>query len=346
MRKHSNAFDLIRLVAASMVLWSHQSAVMGLSEPGIGLFRATLGGLGVLIFFIVSGYLNTLSVIRHHAVHAFLISRGLRIYPALVVCVVFTVLLGACVAPDLRPYLDYQLLSFIGKNVTLFTGTKAGVSQAVFAGNAMPNALNGSLWTLTYEVKMYVVLALCFVALRYKPVAAVLVSGFGLIVIGFSALDTFWLQFSALFVAGSFVAAAQKLKNLAWAIAAVLLLSCLFAALGRSFFALYLVLTAAVIALGSIKLPAWLRPPLDLSYAIYLYAFPVQQLSAMLTKNFWIGLAFAATITVALALLSALLVEQPAQRWKLALGQRDTAAPAPRLAADDVITAPTEAGTV
>jgi peptidoglycan/LPS O-acetylase OafA/YrhL len=346
MRKHSNAFDLIRLVAASMVLWSHQHAVMGLSDPDAGLFHVIHGGYGVFIFFVVSGYLNTLSVIRHHSVPAFLISRGLRIYPALVVCIGFTVLVGACVAPDLRTYLDFKLLSFIGKDVTLFTGTKAGVSQPVFTGNVMPNALNGSVWTLTYEVKMYVVLALCLVALRYKPAAAIFVSGFGLIVIGFSALDTFWLQFSALFIAGSFVAAAQKLKNLAWPIVGMLLLSCLFAALGRSVFALYLVLTAAVITFGSIRLPTWLRPPLDLSYAIYLYAFPVQQLSAMLTKNFWIGLAFTATITVALALLSALLVEQPAQRWKLALGRRSTAAPAPRLAADDVIAASTEAETV
>jgi peptidoglycan/LPS O-acetylase OafA/YrhL len=324
MRRHTNAFDLIRLVAAGMVLWSHQHALMNVPEAPIAFLGVDFGGLGVLMFFSISGYLNTLSVDRHRSAVAFLASRGLRIYPGLIVCVLFTVLVGACVAPDLGAYLDFKLLSFIGKDMTLFTGVKAGVSKAVFVGNAMPDALNGSLWTLPYEVKMYVVLALCFVVFRYHAVAALVASAIGPIAIGFSALDTFWLQFSALFIAGSLIAAIQKLKNLHWAVIAVLVLATLFAVLGRHLFAWYLLLTATVVVLGSLKLPRWLRPPLDLSYGIYLYAFPIQQVGAMLTKNFWTALAFSAAIVVLLALLSALFVEQPAQRLKF--GRRDRGA--------------------
>jgi hypothetical protein len=36
----------------------------------------------------------------------------------------------------------------------------------------------------------------------------------------------------------------------------------------------------------------WLQSPLDLSYGVHLYAFPVQQVSAMLFTNFWLVLAF------------------------------------------------------
>lgn len=322
MRQHSNAFDLIRLIAASMVLWSHQLALMDLPEHGATPFRVSFGGLGVLIFFVVSGYLNTLSVIRHRSMREFLVSRGLRIYPALVVCVAFTVLLGACVAPDLKTYLDYTLLSFVGKNITLFTGVKAGVSHAVFASSTMPNALNGSLWTLPYEVKMYVILAISFVAMRYNPAVALFVSASGLLALGFSAHDNFWLDFGALFVAGSFTAAVQQLKGLGLAIATLLALAGVFAVVGQDLFALYLLLAAAVIACGRIRLPSWMRPPLDLSYAIYLYAFPIQQLSVSMTKNFWLGLLFSAVVTFVLALLSALLVEQPAQKLKFALRRR------------------------
>lgn len=325
MRQHTNAFDLIRLAAASMVLWSHQLTLMGIPQIEVAVLRESLGGIGVLIFFVISGHLNTLSVIRRRSMLEFISSRGLRIYPALIVCVVFTVLLGACVAPDLRVYLDSKLLSFIGKDITLFIGVKAGVSHAVFAGNVMPNALNGSLWTLPYEVKMYVVLALCFAAFRYNPVAASLVAACAVLALGFTPLDTFWLHFSFLFVAGCFVAAMQKLQKAVIAIAAVLLLACAFAAAGRELSACYLLLAAAVIAFGSLRLPIWLRPPLDLSYAIYLYAFPVQQLSAMLTKNFWLGLLFSAVVTFALALLSALFVERRAQEFKFALRQRSAA---------------------
>ena len=325
MRRHTNAFDLIRLAAATMVLWSHQLALMGLPETGIGVLRESLGGVGVLIFFVISGYLNTLSAVRHRSVREFLTSRGLRIYPALTVCVAFTVLLGACVTPDLPSYFDYKLLSFIGKDTTLFTGVKAGVSHAVFAGNIMPNALNGSLWTLPYEVKMYVGLAICFVVLRYSPVVAALVAGCGALALSFTALDTFWLHFSFLFVIGSFVAAMQTLEKTRIAVIAVVLLAILFAIVGRELPACYLLLAAAVIVLGSAQLPPWLRPRLDLSYAVYLYAFPVQQLSAMLTKNFWLGLLFSAVATFALAAASALFVEQPAQKFKLSLTKQNSA---------------------
>lgn len=325
MRRHTNAFDLIRLAAASMVLWSHQLALMGLPETGVSVLRESLGGVGVLIFFVISGYLNTLSVIRHRSAQEFLTSRALRIYPALIVCVVFTVLLGACVAPDLQSYFDYKLLSFIGKDITLFNGVKAGVSHAVFAGNVMPNALNGSLWTLPYEAKMYVGLAICFVALRYNPVVAALIAGCGVLALGLTALDTFWLHFSFLFVAGSFVAAMQTLQKARIAIIAAAALAFVFAISGRELSAWYLLLATAVISLGSAQLPAWLRPRLDLSYAVYLYAFPVQQLSAMLTKNFWLGLLFSVAVTFALAVASARFVEQPAQKYKFSLTNRSSA---------------------
>lgn len=314
MRRHNNAFDLLRLIGASLVLWSHQHALLGLPEPAVGVLRTTFGGLGVAIFFIISGYLNTLSVGRHRSMLAFLLSRAVRIYPALIVCVGFTVLLGAFMAPDLKTYLDFKLLSFIAKDVTLFTGTKAGVAQPVFPGNVMPNALNGSLWTLPYEVKLYVVLAVCFVVLRYNPVAALVVSGCGVLAMGFTALDSLWTQFAALFIVGCFAGAVQKVKNISVAAAVLVGLGGLFVLIGRELFAYYLLLGAAIVTLGSVMLPAGLRPPLDLSYAIYLYAFPVQQLGAHLTKNFWLSLLFSAIVTILLASLSALFVEQPAQR--------------------------------
>lgn len=327
MRKHANAFDLIRLIAASMVLWSHQLALAGLPEYGVRPFRVSFGGFGVLIFFVVSGYLNTHSVIRHQSIREFLVNRGLRIYPALVVCVAFTVLLGACVAPDLKAYVDHQLLSFVGKDITLFTGVKAGVSHAVFASSTLPNALNGSLWTLPYEVKMYVILAISFLAMRYSPATALVVLACGLLALGFSALDSsYWLGFGAAFVIGSFIAALERLKGLGLPIAALLALSGVFAVIGRESFALYLLLGVAVVACGCIKLPSWLRPPLDLSYAIYLYAFPIQQLSVSTTKNFWLGLFFSAIITFVLALLSALLVERPAQKYNFILRRRSSRA--------------------
>lgn len=52
--RHNN-FDFLRLIAASMVLISHQFALTNHPEPSIAC--QSLGGLGILIFFSISGYL-------------------------------------------------------------------------------------------------------------------------------------------------------------------------------------------------------------------------------------------------------------------------------------------------
>ena len=51
-----NNFDLLRLLAAWAVLVSHSFALLGRPEP-LHQFGTTLGNVGVLIFFAVSGLL-------------------------------------------------------------------------------------------------------------------------------------------------------------------------------------------------------------------------------------------------------------------------------------------------
>ena len=324
LRTHTNAFDLIWLVAAGLVLWSHQYALLGLHEPFVDVLGASFGGLGVYMFFAVSGYLNTESVAEHRSVPVFLFNRALRIsYPALAVCVVFTVVLGFFAATDRDAYLSVKLLSYIAKNVTLFSGVKMGV-PGVFESNAFPEALNGSLWTLPYEVKMYVVLALCLAATRYNSALPIMVFAGACVItiLGTAGLlpalprDNFWVVFSTLFLAGSAVAGAKALAGLPVAIGGLAAVALAFAGIGEQILAWQLLLTAIVIAVGCIRMPKQLRLPLDLSYGIYLYAFPIQQLSATLFADFWPALVFSAVITFALALLSALFVERYALRLK------------------------------
>ena len=320
LRQHENAFDLIRLVAASLVLWSHQHALMGLSQPSIAVLHSSLGGLGLYIFFALSGYLNTQSLAHHRSVQVFLLNRALRIYPALAVCVVFTVILGFFVATNRHAYLSPKLVSYIAKNMTLFSGVKMGV-PGVFEASAYPQALNGSLWTLPYEVKMYVALALCLAATRYNLAVPIIVFAGAAVMTGVGILPTlpevsFWITFSTLFFAGSVVAATQVFVGLPLAISVLVVVASVFAGLGQHLLTWELLLTAIVIAIGSLRLPKWLRPPLDLSYGVYLYAFPVQQLSALLFADFWSALAFSAVITFALALMSALFIERHALRLK------------------------------
>src|SRR4051794_16276411 len=53
---HRNNFDGLRLIGALMVLVSHQFALSGRTEPHV-VGQVSLGALGVLIFFSISGFL-------------------------------------------------------------------------------------------------------------------------------------------------------------------------------------------------------------------------------------------------------------------------------------------------
>lgn len=57
--EHANSFHFLRLLGALLVLFSHSFALTGHSEPKFG--ELSLGGIGLWIFFIISGYLVTLS---------------------------------------------------------------------------------------------------------------------------------------------------------------------------------------------------------------------------------------------------------------------------------------------
>jgi peptidoglycan/LPS O-acetylase OafA/YrhL len=72
----------------------------------------------------------------------------------------------------------------------------------------------------------------------------------------------------------------------------------------------------AVVTLGHARLPSLIRPSHDISYGLYLYAFPCQQIAAGITTAFWPSLAIAAALALALACLSCILIEQPALKLK------------------------------
>ncbi|MFS8138242.1 MAG: acyltransferase family protein, partial [Thermomonas sp.] len=84
-----NNFNVMRLVAAWLVIYGHAWAITGRSGQDLlaSLTRFRFAGaIAVDMFFVVSGFLIAASLQRN-SVRGYLISRGLRIVPALVVCV-------------------------------------------------------------------------------------------------------------------------------------------------------------------------------------------------------------------------------------------------------------------
>jgi peptidoglycan/LPS O-acetylase OafA/YrhL len=183
-----------------------------------------------------------------------------------------------------------------------------------------PNAVNGSLWTLPYEIKMYACLAIIGSALRYLHarfawrIVKLAFLAIALAALAASLLNHFQPFASPEFVrlfcmfflgVGYYVYRERIDLSSRWflALAVVLLLS---AANHDAFFVVYsltlpyLVFYLAYVPSGIIRR---FNRAGDYSYGIYIYAFPVQQSVAHLIPGVsvttMIAAAFAATFVLA-----------------------------------------------
>ena len=163
-----NGFDALRFLAATCVLVGHSWPLTGRKpEPFPGGWD-TLGGIGVGIFFVISGFLVAASRERSATVGSFLNKRALRILPGFtLVCLLSVFLLGpALTTLPLADYFDHSQTRIYFANLTMFDVQLA--LPGVFADNVYPHAVNGSTWTLPIECFMYLLLALGGLLLRYR----------------------------------------------------------------------------------------------------------------------------------------------------------------------------------
>lgn len=176
-----NNFDLIRFVAASLVIFSHSYAVT--SSGGDPLSNRTgfitFGALAVEIFFVASGFLVSRSLILRNDPLSFLLARALRIFPGLAVCCLVTAFVVGPLFTTLpvREYFsNQQTWSYLFGNASLLSLQWS--LPGVFSNHALPNVVNGSLWTLPTEFKMYVFLFCAGIAIWLaRTKGALLVGG-------------------------------------------------------------------------------------------------------------------------------------------------------------------------
>jgi peptidoglycan/LPS O-acetylase OafA/YrhL len=155
---HTNNTKILRLVGAIFVILFHSFALTGnlVSEPLYKLLPSTnFGLLGVQIFFVLSGFLVTQSWVRKPVVRRFVAARLLRIYPALVMATIFSVFVASIASSlPLHEFLFHQdTLHYLWKTSLGYDVT--GTLPQAFQKNVFPNAVNGSLWTLPWELKLY-----------------------------------------------------------------------------------------------------------------------------------------------------------------------------------------------
>jgi peptidoglycan/LPS O-acetylase OafA/YrhL len=336
LESRDNNFDVLRLVAATLVLVSHSYPLTGREEPFRALTGVTLGEVGVVMFFAMSGFLIAKSWSDEPEPRRYFRKRALRLLPALVVAVAFTTLVigPLFTSLSLSDYLTDAETWFYLVRASLLV-TIAGQLPGVFTDNVYPEAVNGSLWTLPLEAGCYVMVAvLGVVGLLHRR--AVLGAAAAVVLLAITPLSplstsvtvtaggnfTSALELIGAFLVGALLYSLRSRLRLSWVVPAALgLVWMLSWNSGWSTVTTVLALATTVIVFA-FRTPASLRrltAPGDVSYGIYVYAFPVQQSVAAL----WgpglrpgVMLAIALPVTYALALLSWRLIERPALRRK------------------------------
>lgn len=155
--------DLLRGIAALVVALHHatyyftprmRAGMVDWFDPGL---------YGVLVFFLVSGYIVPASLERHGHVRGFWIGRLTRIYPLLAVVCAVTLLPFLLGVRGLRAGLEaYEPMTAVLAHLTML--------QDVLG---VPNMIN-VLWTLSYEMLFYLLVVALFVTgvhRRSAPIA-------------------------------------------------------------------------------------------------------------------------------------------------------------------------------
>ena len=272
----ANNFDGLRLIAAMAVLLAHMAALGG--EQDWIVQGHTWGEIGVFVFFAISGFLVMRSWRSDPDIGRFLARRFLRIAPALVVASVSTYLL--VLALGLQGFPDNPR-----------------------------HSLNGSLWTIEFEVYCYLILV-CLAMASKSP---------ALIAVGLCALakplglSGYLIEFAPFFAVGMLLAEYQLVRRWSWALVALGIASLPYGTSAP----LALIITPVVVAVGTRSWPVlWAAGRYgDLSYGVYIYAFPVQQIVVGYMgaqTPYWTLLAFTIPVVLALAWLSWHFVEAPA----------------------------------
>jgi len=336
--EHYPVFDVLRIFAGLMVIYSHSFVLVGEGEPevaSLGQYHITVGHGGVVVFFVLSGFLVTQSWLRQARAPSYSIKRFARIWPGYAMVIVLSALVLGPIVTNLA-LADY----FTAKQTWVYIGRTLIMSPVQFdlpgVFTSQPNpAVNGSLWTLPYEVLAYVaLLVLGAMGLAKKPMVFLGLTVVVLLAVrvaiqtrtidldvaanGINVLAA--LNLGAWFLTGACLYLFRE--TLRWttpiAVGAIVV-----AAVGFVLDESLLVIPTVSYLLIYVGTRNWafvdvVRRPGDPSYGIYLYGFPIQQTliwSGIVGRSPWAVLALASPIAIAVGYLSWHVVERPSMRW-------------------------------
>jgi peptidoglycan/LPS O-acetylase OafA/YrhL len=332
-----NNFNFLRLLFAVFVLVTHSYKLSGslvLDDlHSLSSGQIYFSYIGLYGLFALSGYLIYQSLERSKHLYLFYWKRILRIFPALCIVLVLTILLGAIVFEgNAFDYFQSSAMHRYFLNNVFLLKTEYDI-PGIFESNPVPRMINGSLWSIPYEVMMYLSLSVLFYfSNRLKKVLVTT------LFIGIVVAQLFWaktashyipflngayfLELAVYFYAGAMLAAwrIETIKKMSPIILVCLGLTLLTMVSITFYLSKFILLPLLVIAFG---LSFWKSVSSrvikigDLSYGVYLYAFPIQQtLMYYFNLNVYSLMLVSLVLSMLFAYGSWHLIEKKAMLWK------------------------------
>lgn len=337
---HNNNFDFLRLIFALFVIVTHSYPLTGI-ENCDAICQITSGQMhfsyiGIKGFFIISGYLIFQSLDRSKGIADYYWKRILRLFPALIVVLLLTILFAPLVYEnrEVSYWNNDTVWSYFYNNLSLYRMQYA--IDGVFKDNPYGPAINGSLWSICYEFSMYVMLSGLFLFRNHDKVVKVLVvmlfTLFLILVVFFEEklqrnifyMDvSLFLNLGLFFFAGVILSVFKYEKNKNSTLINLIALGIVvLSVVTQKYFTViqFIFIPLLIIGVG-IKSTKYINSIAsnigDLSYGIYIYAFPVQQTLMHFFKLDHISLTlYTSIISVVLAYFSWHLVEKNALKLK------------------------------
>jgi peptidoglycan/LPS O-acetylase OafA/YrhL len=294
-----NNFHALRLLAALLVVYGHQTADL------TGTY-----GLRLVMFFSISGFLVAGSWNSDPHAGRFIVRRFLRIWPAyaalIVICAAGSALFPVPSMPDLSRLASLLYLSNLWYS---------GFDWSFFPGPSP--SMNQSLWMMPFEVNMYIafaVLALAGRKLLALAAAVVLLAALRAPQTEFATGGL--LECWSLFF-GGFFAFGVLMRRFAWlrqgrVVMALVALGAVLLGIGERTAGLLFVIPPAAVWIGERSWPVLRSADRfgDLSFGIFLWSWPVQQVTRL-----WLDTRTPMLLQLGVVLVQVLAIAWLSWRW-------------------------------
>lgn len=294
LQRNNNNLDIFRIFAACIVIYGHANAMVPDALKGGDFVAKWLlfdysGSLAVKIFFFLSGLVVTNSLLDKKSLLQFTVARFFRIWPALLaVLFIMAYIVGPCVTQlSLKEYLQHSATyGYVLDSAKLKIQFQL---PGVFSDHKS-STINGSLWSIPYEVQMYCMLAAMFALSVHKLRWLVLIVFVWICVDPLLTTRTLFswrapdADIDALlpcFAAGALMAFFKD--HIQISLRPIMGFLILYIIFKKSPLAHYLFYGFLFFSILYLSTRPWLlrwRLPADISYGVYLWGWPVQQLLA------------------------------------------------------------------